>query len=108
MRTFILIALFGAAGAVCRYSVSGWAYRLLGAGLHVALSIAGGAGAGYWLDGRLETKPALTLVGLGLGLVVAFAGMIRILSAMWDAGGNGEAEPPQEKRGSGGRGSRRR
>lgn len=81
--------------------------RLLGAGWHVALSIAGGAGAGYWLDGRLETRPALTLVGLGLGLVVAFAGMIRILSAMWDNGGGdagGSAPPRDERRGRGGSG----
>lgn len=60
--------------------------RLMGAGWHVALSIAGGTGGGFWLDGRFDTSPVLTLVGLVLGIVVAFAGMIRILSAMWSGG----------------------
>ncbi|MFP6569091.1 MAG: AtpZ/AtpI family protein [Dehalococcoidia bacterium] len=57
--------------------------RLMGVGWAVALSIAGGTGGGFWLDSRLSTGPVLTLVGLAAGIVVALAGMIRILSAMW-------------------------
>ena len=57
--------------------------RLMGVGWAVALSIAGGTGGGFWLDSRLGTGPVLTLVGLAVGIVVALAGMIRILHAMW-------------------------
>jgi len=67
--------------------------RLMGVGWAVALSIAGGTGGGFWLDSRFDTAPVLTLVGLALGIVVAFAGMIRILNAMWgDNSDNSAAE----------------
>jgi ATP synthase protein I len=46
----------------------------------VALSIAAGAGGGYWLDTRLGTRPWLTIVGVVLGAVVAFTAMIRLLA----------------------------
>ncbi|MDP6824023.1 MAG: AtpZ/AtpI family protein [Dehalococcoidia bacterium] len=68
--------------------------RLMGAGWAVALSIAGGAGGGFWLDGQFDTSPVLTLVGLAIGIVVAFAGMIRILSAMWNGNSDGSAGEP--------------
>lgn len=64
----------------------------MGVGWYVGLSIAGGTGGGFWLDGRFDTSPLLTLVGLALGIVVAFAGMIRILSAMWDGDSGGTPE----------------
>ena len=67
------------------FELLGW---LMGVGWAVALSIAGGAGGGFWLDSRFDTGPVLTLVGLAIGIVVAFAGMIRILNAMW--GGNSD------------------
>lgn len=60
--------------------------RLMGVGWAVALSIAGGTGGGFWLDSRFDTSPVLTLVGLAIGIVVAFAGMIRLLNAI--SGGN--------------------
>ncbi|MCH7906708.1 MAG: AtpZ/AtpI family protein [Chloroflexi bacterium] len=68
--------------------------RLMGAGWVVALSIAGGAGGGFWLDRRFDTSPVLTLVGLTIGIVVAFAGMIQILNAMWDGDSDSSAEKP--------------
>ena len=68
--------------------------RLMGAGWYVALSIAGGTGGGFWLDGRFDTSPVLTLVGLVIGIAVAFAGMIRILSAMWDGDLDGSSGDP--------------
>lgn len=41
-------------------------------GLSVALSIFIGLFAGIWLDGKFDTKPVLTLVGLGLGIAAGF------------------------------------
>ncbi|MFP6594054.1 MAG: AtpZ/AtpI family protein [Dehalococcoidia bacterium] len=66
--------------------------RLMGVGWAVALSIAGGTGGGFWLDSRFDTAPVLTLVGLALGIVVAFAGMIRILNAMWGDNSDNSAD----------------
>ena len=54
--------------------------RLTGIGWTVALSIAAGAGGGYWLDKRLDTRPWLTITGVALGAVVAFTAMIRLLA----------------------------
>ncbi len=56
----------------------------MGVGWAVALSIAGGTGGGFWLDSRFDTGPVLTLAGLAIGIVVAFAGMIRLLNAISD------------------------
>ncbi|MFW6195058.1 MAG: AtpZ/AtpI family protein [Chloroflexota bacterium] len=61
--------------------------RLLGAGWHVALSIAGGTALGFWLDGRWDTTPLFTLLGLALGIVVAFFGLFRILRDLWKTDG---------------------
>ncbi len=41
-------------------------------GLSVAISIFIGLFAGIWLDGKFDTKPVLTLVGLGLGIAAGF------------------------------------
>jgi hypothetical protein len=54
--------------------------RLTGIGWTVALSIAAGAGGGYWLDKQLDTRPWLTIAGVALGAVVAFTAMIRLLA----------------------------
>lgn len=50
------------------------AARLVGIGWYVAICIAGGIGVGVWLDRRFDTTPVLTLVGLFLGLAMAFYG----------------------------------
>ena len=56
--------------------------RLLGIGWFVALCILGGVLGGLWLDGRLETSPLMTMIGLGGGLAVAGIGMYRMLMAV--------------------------
>ena len=53
--------------------------RLVGIGFYVALCIALGAVGGRELDKALDTGKLLTLVGLGLGLVLALWGGIRQL-----------------------------
>lgn len=49
-----------------------WA-SLLGIGTASALILAAGFGLGWWLDGLLDTSPALVLVGIALGIVGAGA-----------------------------------
>jgi F0F1-type ATP synthase assembly protein I len=45
---------------------------LLGLGTTLAVTVLAGLGGGYWLDGRLQTRPLFLLlggmVGLGAGL----------------------------------------
>lgn len=55
--------------------------RLTGIGWFVGVAIAGGIIAGWWLDSRFGIRPALTLAGLAVGIVVAAGGMLRMLRA---------------------------
>ncbi len=48
--------------------------RLVGVGWYFALSVVGGIVGGVKLDAWLGTEPLLTLLGLLLGMVVAFWG----------------------------------
>ena len=56
--------------------------QLLGIGWYVAICIGGGAFGGLLLDRQIDSSPAFTLIGLGLGIAVAMIGMIRMLSAV--------------------------
>ncbi len=56
--------------------------RVGGIGWFVGIAIALGAYGGYWLDRQFDTAPVLTLLGLVLGVLTAFVGMIRLLSAI--------------------------
>jgi hypothetical protein len=62
------------------------AFRLVGIGWYVALCIVLGTGGGVWLDRRFDLDPLLTLVGLFLGLGLAFYGgylmLLDLLSAI--------------------------
>ena len=55
------------------------ALRLVGVGFFVGGSIVLGVVAGMWLDTRLNSGPIWVIVGLLLGLVVAFYGVYRML-----------------------------
>lgn len=55
------------------------ALRLTGIGWYIATCMVGGIVGGVFLDGWLGTKPLFTLVGLFLGLAVAFYGTYRLL-----------------------------
>ena len=57
--------------------------RLLGIGWYVAICILGGGYGGYRLDGWLDTRPILTLLGLGFGIAAAFIGMYVKIHAKW-------------------------
>ncbi|MDR1036273.1 MAG: AtpZ/AtpI family protein [Deltaproteobacteria bacterium] len=45
-------------------------------GIAMVLSVFFGLAAGYWVDGRLGTRPAFILVGLLVGLAAAFNNLI--------------------------------
>lgn len=55
--------------------------RLAGIGWFVAVSVAGCTITGWWLDSNFNIKPALTLVGLAVGLSVAVKGVFQILKS---------------------------
>ena len=57
----------------------GVALRLTGVGFYVGGSIVLGVWAGLWLDREFNTAPILVIIGLLLGLVVAFYGVWRML-----------------------------
>ena len=60
----------------------GTAFRLMGIGWYVALSIMGGVIGGYLLDRWLGLSPLFTLFGLIAGVAFAFIGMYRMLTAV--------------------------
>jgi F0F1-type ATP synthase assembly protein I len=55
--------------------------RLSGIGWYVVGSIGAGIGAGWLLDRQFDTEPVLLLIGLVIGVIGAFTGMIRMLNA---------------------------
>ena len=62
-----------------RYAV---AARLLGMGWYVAVSILGGVLGGRWLDERTGFAPLFMLIGLMLGLMIAFYGVFRMAAPL--------------------------
>jgi len=54
------------------------ALRLVGVGWYIAFCIILGIAAGRWLDVRLDTS-LLWIIGLILGIVIAFYGVYRML-----------------------------
>ena len=55
------------------------ALRLLGMGGYVGICIVLGVFGGLWLDSKLHTRPVLVIIGLLLGVVVAFYGVYRMI-----------------------------
>jgi ATP synthase protein I len=53
--------------------------KLIGVGFFICVCIVGGALAGVWLDNSLNTKPIFILIGLILGLIIAFWGVYQML-----------------------------
>jgi F0F1-type ATP synthase assembly protein I len=60
------------------------ALRFVGVGWYIGLCIVLGAVGGLWLDNKFNTKPVLTIVGLILGVVLAFYGVYRMLVPLLD------------------------
>ena len=57
----------------------GAVFRLTGVGFFIGGSILLGVLAGNWLDSKLNTSPVLVIVGLFLGLIVAFYGVYQMV-----------------------------
>jgi len=55
------------------------ALRLVGMGFFIGGSILLGVLAGLWLDSKFNSSPILVLIGLFLGIVVAFWGVYQML-----------------------------
>jgi len=55
------------------------ALRFIGVGWFIAISILLGVLGGLWLDTKFGIAPVMLIVGLILGLVVAFYGVYRML-----------------------------
>lgn len=55
------------------------ALGLLGVGFFVAISIILGVVGGRWLDDKLNSEPVFLIVGLLLGIVIAFYGVYIML-----------------------------
>ncbi len=53
--------------------------KLVGVGWYIGGCIFLGVWGGLWLDNKLNTKPILTIVGLMVGLGIAFYGVYRML-----------------------------
>jgi F0F1-type ATP synthase assembly protein I len=70
------------------------AFGLLGIGFALGIWIAGGALLGYYLDGRFETRPVLTLVFLFLGLCLGGYDVYRRLREL-----TGRLEAEQRRKG---------
>ena len=51
-------------------------------GLNIVLSVLFGFGAGTWLDGKLGTEPALSLVGFAFGLAAALRFLLQAMRQM--------------------------
>ncbi len=58
------------------------AVRLLSLGWYVAVCIVGGVLGGLWVDDRLGLTPLFTLLGVGLGLILAFWGAYRMAAPL--------------------------
>ena len=53
---------------------------LLGLGTTLAVTVLAGLGGGYWLDGRLGTRPVFLLLGGVFGLGAAMVYFIRAVA----------------------------
>jgi F0F1-type ATP synthase assembly protein I len=69
---------------------------LLGIGWYFATCVVLGALAGRWLDGRFDTAPLFTLIGLLFGLVAALYGGYRTLTERL-LRPTSDRRPPEEK-----------
>ena len=63
---------------------------LLGLGTTLAVTVLAGLGGGYWLDGRLGTRPVFVLLGGAFGLAAALYYFFKTV-----AGQNGRKAGPK-------------
>ena len=66
----------------------GTALKVVGVGWYIGICIVLGVWGGLWLDSKLNTKPILVIVGLVLGIIVAFYGVYRMVLPNISSKGN--------------------
>lgn len=71
-----MLSIAGVRGTMSKW---GAALRLIGIGWYIALSILLPLFLGLWLDDKYDTGVLFTLMGLGLGILLAFWGLYRML-----------------------------
>ncbi|MBI4722118.1 MAG: AtpZ/AtpI family protein [Candidatus Stahlbacteria bacterium] len=60
-------------------------FTIIGVGWYVALSLLIPFGIGLWLDkNKFNSFPLLTLIGLGVGTIIMFYGVYRIVRQIRD------------------------
>ncbi len=64
--------------------------QFTGIGWYLAAAILGGTFIGVWLDGLAGTKPLFTLLGVLLGITVAFYGTYKMLVTFLAGAGTDE------------------
>ena len=55
------------------------AFRLLGLGWYIGVCILLGVIGGLWLDNKFHSIPVFVIIGLLLGIVIAFYGVYRMV-----------------------------
>ncbi len=80
--------------------MNGWvvALRLTGLGWFVGASIVGGIAGGLGLDKLFGTSPVFTLIGLALGIVVAFWGLYKLIQPILYGAKHGDLTGKGRKR----------
>ena len=58
------------------------ALRLVGVGFYISGLIVLGVVVGLWLDNTLDTGPVFVIIGLLLGIVLAFYGVYRVILSL--------------------------
>ena len=64
-------------------------------GMSFVFALILGFGAGFWLDGVLDTKPWLTFAGFFFGLAAGVLNVYRVLQLSNRAGGSNTSSGPQ-------------
>lgn len=57
----------------------GTALRVVGMGWYIGVCIVLGVWGGLWLDDTCNTQPILVIIGLILGIAIAFYGVYRMI-----------------------------
>ncbi|HIA01244.1 MAG TPA: AtpZ/AtpI family protein [Myxococcales bacterium] len=71
------------------------ALRLSTVGLELGVAVGLGGYAGYWLDGRFDTRPVWTLIMLFLGITAGFLNLIRVVNRLDQS--SSKSEPNDSK-----------
>ncbi len=80
--------------------MNGWviALRLTGLGWYVAACIVGGIAGGLGLDKLIGTSPVFTLIGLALGIILAFWGLYKLIQPILYGAKHGDLTGKGRKR----------